>query len=366
MTAAPESAGASGGVPAPVTVRVGDGAPVTVSVPPGTTILDAALAAGIALPHQCRSGSCGSCRAQLVSGATADVAGRVQSLPPAAHRSGVRLLCSTLPDGPCEVRVEARPTAAPAAGTVTARVAAIEDAAAGVRRLVLDLDAPLRFDAGQYVLLTVPRDVGPGAASAGGPAVAEAVERAYSIVSPPSEDRRLVFLVDLVPGGAMGAWLTGRAAPGDRLTLRGPFGGFALHPGRHPALFVAGGTGVGPVLSLLDEHRRRFAATRPTTVCLAVRNRARLVGADELDLRRTWMPRLTVRVGLSRPDPADAWDGPVANPVELIRADDVGPDVRAYVAGPPAMVAAAFDRLVSLGLPPGSIATEGFSPGEHL
>lgn len=337
----------------PVTIRVGDGPPVTVPVPAGTTILDAALAAGVALPHQCRSGSCGSCRATLVSGATADVAGRVQSLPPAAHLAGVRLLCSTRPDGrPCEIRVEPRPAAAPAAGSLTARVATVDEAADGVRRLVLDLDAPLRFEAGQYVLVAVPGADGP-------------VERAYSIVSPPMEDRRLVFLVDLVPGGRMAEWLVGRATPGERLTVRGPFGGFALHPGRHPALFVAGGTGVAPILSLLDEHRRRFAATRPTTVCFACRDRSRLVAADELDRRRTWMPRLTVRVGLSRPDPADGWDGAKADPVALIQPDDVGPDVRAYVAGPPAMVAAAFDRLVGLGLPPTSIATEGFTPGDH-
>ncbi|MDH4076759.1 MAG: (2Fe-2S)-binding protein, partial [Acidimicrobiia bacterium] len=103
----------------PVTIRVGDGPPVTVPVPAGRSILDAALAAGVALPHQCRSGSCGSCRATLVSGATAEVTGRVQSLPQAAHRAGVRLLCSTRPDGPCEVRVEARPPAAATTGTVT-------------------------------------------------------------------------------------------------------------------------------------------------------------------------------------------------------------------------------------------------------
>ncbi len=337
----------------PVTIRVGDGPPVTLPVPPGATILDAALAAGLALPHQCRSGSCGSCRATLVSGATADVAGRVQSLPPAAHRAGVRLLCSTLPDGgPCDLRVEPRPAAAPAAGTLTARVAAVDEAAAGVRRLVLDLDTPLRFEAGQYVLVAVPGTDG-------------GVERAYSILSPPVDDRRLVFLVDLVPGGRMAGWLADRAAPGDRLAVRGPFGAFALHPARHPALFVAGGTGIAPILSLLDEHRRRFAATRPTVVCFACRNRSRLVAADELARRRAWMPRLTVRVGLSRPDPADAWDGPVTDPVQLMQPDDVGPDVRAYVAGPPAMVAAAFDRLVDLGLAPASIATEGFTPGEH-
>ena len=57
-----------------------------------------------------------------------------------------------------------------------------------------------------------------------------------------------------------------------------------------------------------------------------------LVAADELERRRAWMPRLTVRVGLSRPDPPDGWDGPVANPVQLIRADDVGPDLVEKVA----------------------------------
>ena len=40
----------------------------TVAVPEGVTILDAVLADGVAYPHGCRSGRCGSCKSRLVSG----------------------------------------------------------------------------------------------------------------------------------------------------------------------------------------------------------------------------------------------------------------------------------------------------------
>jgi ferredoxin-NAD(P)+ reductase (naphthalene dioxygenase ferredoxin-specific) len=40
----------------------------TILVPPGMTLLDAALADGVAYPHGCRSGRCGNCKSRLVSG----------------------------------------------------------------------------------------------------------------------------------------------------------------------------------------------------------------------------------------------------------------------------------------------------------
>ena len=48
----------------------------TVPVAPGQRLLEAALAAGLNLPHSCKSGHCGSCRARLVSGQIDYPAGR--------------------------------------------------------------------------------------------------------------------------------------------------------------------------------------------------------------------------------------------------------------------------------------------------
>jgi ferredoxin-NADP reductase len=85
--------------------------------------------------------------------------------------------------------------------------------------------------------------------------------------------------------------------------------------------------------------------------------------ADEIERRVSWMPRLTVRIGLSRPQ-TTTWIGPVANPVQLIEPGDLDDDVRAYVGGPPAMVEAAFERLTAWGLPALSITTEAFNPSQ--
>ena len=63
-------------------------------------------------------------------------------------------------------------------------------------------------------------------------------------------DRRLEFFVRVIPGGAMGAWLSA-VAPGDRISLRGPFGAFYRRDDATVATMVAGGTGLAPILSML-------------------------------------------------------------------------------------------------------------------
>ena len=40
----------------------------TLRCPPGELVLDAGLAAGIGLPHNCRGGACGTCKSQVLEG----------------------------------------------------------------------------------------------------------------------------------------------------------------------------------------------------------------------------------------------------------------------------------------------------------
>jgi benzoate/toluate 1,2-dioxygenase reductase subunit len=73
---------------------------------------------------------------------------------------------------------------------------------------------------------------------------------------------RLEFFIRSVPGGAFSQWLAG-AKVGDAVELSAPHGTFFLRDEDRPRLFVAGGTGVAPFLSMLR------SMARPTNGCAA-------------------------------------------------------------------------------------------------
>src|SRR5690349_24409257 len=70
------------------------------------TVLDAALDAGLNLPHSCKSGHCGSCRARLLSGEIHYPNGRPLGLMEEEMRAGQILMCQALPRS--DLVVEAR------------------------------------------------------------------------------------------------------------------------------------------------------------------------------------------------------------------------------------------------------------------
>ena len=65
-------------------------------------------------------------------------------------------------------------------------------------------------------------------------------------------DRPIRLIVPYAPGGAMSEYLAQRCTVGDRLDLTGPMGSFFLRESPRPLLLLAGGTGLAPVLSILE------------------------------------------------------------------------------------------------------------------
>ncbi len=341
----------------PVTLRFEDGVEQRIVVARDEFVLDAALRQGIPLVYQCRSGICSTCVATVVEGAVAPAPGRAVALLASEIAAGRRLLCVShahaasvirehYPSTLIDRRDSPEELAQGESATIRANVAAVEWPGATVGKLAIEVadGAGFDFQSGQYVRIKVP---------------GTEQWRSYSMATTPRELPRLEFLVRMIAGGAMSEYLT-RARVGDALEVEGPRGAFVLRPRRASHIFIAGGTGLAPILSLIDALRRRSGPRPPALLSFGCSSAEDFFYRDEIEIRQWWMPELRVRLSGGRA--ARAASGLLrGNPVEAIAVDDIGGvETDAYLCGPPAMIEAARRHLVGLGLNPERIYAERF------
>ncbi|MBF6568428.1 MAG: 2Fe-2S iron-sulfur cluster binding domain-containing protein [Candidatus Binataceae bacterium] len=332
-----------------IILRFEDGVEKRITVAAGEYVLDAALRQEIALVHQCRSGSCSTCVAQMMDGDLRMDPSRAHSLIPAEIVQGRRLLCSTLAHADSSVRLDYPSDLLEEAGPKLFS-ATVEDAAMvsdTVVRLVLKAPRGIDFayHSGQYVRVKVP---------------GTDQWRSYSMASLPRDLPKLEFLIRLILGGAMSEYLTARCEPGDEIEVEGPLGAFILRESPAPHVFVAGGTGVAPIISMLDSIRRRSGVKPPMLLSFGCASDSQFFYRDEVELRAAWMPQLRLRLSADRvEDPASGLVQ--GNPVQVLTPEDAAdPDTVAYLCGPPPMIEAARRRLNELGVDPEHIYAEQF------
>lgn len=332
-----------------VTLAFSDGVEHRLAVEPGQSVLDAALAAKLPVLHQCTAGSCSTCTAHLDAGEAELLPGASSSLMPSEREQGLHLLCVTRPKAACRFSLAYDSTAG--AGqpvTVQCFVNKVERIASDAMRLELELaeGAWLNFRPGQFAQIRVP---------------GTDVVRSYSMASTPADLPRLEFLIRLLPGGVMSNWLTDRARPDDVIELTGPFGAFFLKEKiRAPHVMIAGGTGLAPMMSMIDAIRATPGAKPPIVLSFGCQMPEGLFALDDLDLRGHWLPQLDTRISVDRGEPPEGIR--VGNPVEAIsQADALPPDAVAYLCGPPRMIEAARLHLEQLGLDPANIFAEHFA-----
>ena len=331
-----------------ITVNFADGVSRSFAVPAETSILDAAIEAEIPLLYQCRSGGCSSCIAQLAEGEARTRPGASSSLLASEYAAGQRLLCLCQAQSDCTFEVAyGSEVGSCVAREVHAFIDSIERIAVNVVRLTLELaDGDwLEFRPGQFVQIEVP---GFG------------VLRSYSPSSTLADLPRLQLLVRLLPGGAMSSYLEEKAQIEDVLTLRGPYGAFFLHEEhkRAPHIFVAGGTGLAPILSMIDTLRQSGGKKPPMLLSFGCATPEVLFGLDDIELRQQWLPSLEARICVDREPTAGLHHG---SPVSALREGDVvSPDTVAYLCGPQPMINAATARLIELGVAAENIFSEQF------
>lgn len=306
---------------------------------PDETILDAGLRAGIALPYECGSGTCGTCRARLAGGEVEDRWPEAPGRRLLKADNGELLMCQSVARGDCAleipVKVEAMPEGACVPGGGRGVVRGWTALTHDVVQFDLELDRPLAFEAGQFVLLGVEGIAG---------------RRAYSMVNCDRPAPRLRFVVKKKPEGRVSEWLFAPGAEGAALSVFGPLGGAIFTPDvdRH-LLCVAGGSGIAGLMSILARAAEAgHFARRRGHVYFGVRAERDLFFAAELAaLRRAAPDALRITVALSESEPSDAlraahpdlaFDTGFVHEVAKAHMPEWIEDVRAYLAGPPPMV----------------------------
>jgi CDP-4-dehydro-6-deoxyglucose reductase len=299
----------------------------TIRVSADQPVLEAALAAGLNLPHSCKSGHCGSCRARLQSGEIRYPSGRPLGITAEEVAAGNVLLCQARPAS--DLVIEARQIARVSQveiKTLPCRVARLAPLAADVMQVFLRLPAveTLPFQPGQYLDFLVE----------------DGRRRSFSIASPPHDSELIELHVRRVAGGGFTEKLFGHYGTGALLRIEGPLGQFVYRPGSSPILMIAGGTGFAPLKSMLrhilekspgrDVHLY-WGARHPTDVY----EEARVLGWQQQH------PRLKFTAVLSEATVASAGHHRLGWVHQIVLEDY--PRLEAfdvYAAGPPALIEA--------------------------
>lgn len=183
--------------------------------------------------------------------------------------------------------------------------------------------------------------------------------RAYSLASAPEDAERegcLELLVGTNAEGFAGPHLT--MAPGASVDVEGPIGRFTFpdEPSTNRILFIAGGTGIAPLRSMLRRALR--ASGRRISVLYSARTPSDFAYGDELlSLARDGRIQLTQAV--TRTPIGGDWRGVRGRigPAELGALVDE-PDTLCFICGPPALVHDLPGLLVGLGVPPHHVRIE--------
>jgi CDP-4-dehydro-6-deoxyglucose reductase, E3 len=300
-------------------------------------ILEAALNAGLNLPHSCKSGHCSSCRVRLRAGEIEYPNGTPLGLTAQEAQAGNILLCQARARS--DLVVEARLIASVTdveIKTLPCRIVQLTPLAPDVMQVFLRLPAveALRFHPGQYldILLDGSR------------------RRSFSIASPPHDSGLLELHVRRVSGGSFTEGLFGASPAGSLLRIEGPIGQFVYREQSSPLLMIAGGTGFAPLKSML-RHILEGGIDRPIHLYWGARL-AHDVYEEKLVLE--WVrrhPQLQFTAVLSEATRADAPHHRLGWVHEAVLADHPSLEpFDVYAAGPPALIEAIRTRFPQQGI----------------
>ncbi|MDO6526163.1 2Fe-2S iron-sulfur cluster binding domain-containing protein [Motilimonas sp. 1_MG-2023] len=204
----------------------------TYPLDPSHSVLDNLLAAGLKIPHSCRTGICQSCILQKISGEVDSEA--QQGLREALAMQDYFKTCCAFCDTDIEVTSGKR-------ADFLGRAVITQKRLLNNKVCLLEIEPanPIYYHAGQF--LNIRRDDGE--------------TRSYSIASLPSRAGALEFHIERMKNGTLSNWLFDEAQVGDCLEIQGPYGRsfYRTTPNNMNILLVANDCALAPALGVIRD-----------------------------------------------------------------------------------------------------------------
>jgi Na+-transporting NADH:ubiquinone oxidoreductase subunit F len=208
----------------------------------------------------------------------------------------------------------------------------------------------INFIAGQYMQLESKEYKG-----------RESVIRAYSLSSVPSDKNHIELIIRRVPDGICTTWVFDYLKEGQDVRLSGPYGEFQLKPTNAPILFIAGGSGMAPIWSMLRDMREK-GIKRKAHYFFGALSQKDLFFLDEMkQLEKELFDYRFVPALSKEPDDSN-WTGERGIITEVVKKyipDTSGHE--GYLCGSPGMIDACIKALSGNGMPVEKIYYDKFA-----
>lgn len=315
-------------------LTVDDNAPLALQA--NETVLNGALRAGIAFPHSCKVGGCASCKCKLVSGKVKELTDKAYLLSTEEIRENYILGCQSIPLSDVAVQLPVNPLANQLIlGTLVRQAELTHD----ISEVHIVLDGPVRYLPGQYASVQA--------------LDTEIPARCYSFAHATGDDgtKEISFFVRRVPNGRMSHWMLEPSSLNRRVKINASLGEFHLRAGTGALVCVAGGSGLAPLIALLEGAAQTDAVQRPVYLLMGARTQRDLYYGDEIRaLQQRWRAPFEYLPVLSEEPAGSNWQGLRGWVTEALSPNFTQAGAQGYLCGPPPMIDACIGVMSAQGM----------------
>ncbi len=305
----------------------------------GSSLLSTLADNEIFIPSACGGkATCAYCKVRVLSGAGMISPIELPSLTEEDLKNNVRLSCQVKIREDLTISI---PEELFSVKRFSVKVIHKRPLTRDIIQLKLELIKPekIEFKAGQYIQIESREYKG-----------RENVNRAYSLSSVPSNKNSIELIIRKVPDGICTTWIFDILKEGEEVNLSGPYGQFHLSEADSPIIFIAGGSGMAPIWSMIRDMKER-GIQREAKYFFGSLTRDDLFFMDELKSIEKEMPNFKFIPALSNEPEDSDWTGDRGLITDVVKKHV--PDMtgyEAYLCGSPGMINACVNCLTEGGI----------------